>query len=101
MQTLSVSTWSFRFPVCDAAQSEDDSSLILLNDLQDQKHKLSSCSQQQRKLWFQLLSPLCLFSYLAHLQTKPDRYGEEQNCEQASEYNYDPAARSQRPCAFG
>lgn len=32
-----VSTWSFSLPVCNAAQSEDDSALILLNNLQQRQ----------------------------------------------------------------
>lgn len=33
-----MSTWPFGLPVCDAAQPEDDSALVLLHDLQEQKH---------------------------------------------------------------
>lgn len=33
---LAVSTWSLGLPVCDATQSEDDSTLILLNNLQQE-----------------------------------------------------------------
>jgi len=35
LKKVIVSTWSFGFPVRDAAQSKDDSALILLNNLQE------------------------------------------------------------------
>lgn len=39
---LGVSTWSFSLPVCNAAQSEDDSALILLNNLQQRDRKTTA-----------------------------------------------------------
>lgn len=39
---LGVSTWSFSLPVCNAAQSEDDCALILLNNLQQQHRKTTA-----------------------------------------------------------
>lgn len=45
-EIVSVSTWSFSLPVCNATQSEDDSTLILLNNLQygQEDHSTSSHS---------------------------------------------------------
>lgn len=37
-----MSTWPFGLPVCDAAQPEDDSALVLLHDLQGQKRRTHS-----------------------------------------------------------
>lgn len=78
---MSVSTWSFSLPVCDAAQSEDDSTLILLHNLQDQTTRLKS----QVKFTFKLpientqvpCKTLSAFLKFTHLQTKPDGDREE------------------------
>lgn len=44
IEIVSVSTWSFSLPVCNAAQPEDNSALILLNNLQHRQedHSWSS-----------------------------------------------------------
>lgn len=103
--SLAVSTWSLGLPVCDATQSENDSTLILLNNLQQEnkqffffkkpQHKHNSHSLwQQRKWWFLLFEII----EVTHLQRKPNSQGKEHNCEDAGKYNQDPATYSQRAC---
>lgn len=50
-------TRPFGFPVCDSAQPEDDGTLVLLHNLQEQNHNMLWFSQQateNRKSWLPL-----------------------------------------------
>lgn len=100
-----MSTWSFGLPVCDAAQPEDDSALVLLHDLQGQKHRTHSLHTGATDggsgtLCFALGGGAPIVQ-LTHLNAEPNGDGKEDDDKDGRQYDQDPANAPQRPRPLG
>lgn len=91
-----MSTWPFGLPVCDAAQPEDDSALVLLHDLQEQKHNKLDWRGGGAQGGFGVASWI-----VTHLDAEPNGDGKEDDDKDAGQDDQDPANAPQRPRPLG
>lgn len=100
-----MSTWPLGLPVCDAAQPEDDSALVLLHDLQEQKHRRhwrhtgATDGGSGTVRWS--LRGRAPTVQLTHLDAEPNGDGKEDDDKDAGQYDQDPANAPQRPRPLG
>lgn len=95
-----MSTWPFGLPVCDAAQPEDDSALVLLHDLQEQKRRTSSTDGGVGGAQGGV-GVASWIVQLTHLDAEPNGDGKEDDDKDGGQDDQDPANAPQRPRPLG